>query len=496
MAPTIPGTSDRERLSAHAEVLALQERLGLSYKDAAHRLYMAELERMKSDERMYKAFANLQAFTEYTLGSAYDQVRNIETSLTTDPGNSGSGAQRDSGIPGFSAFWEPAPSDTLCPFWESYAVSLLCSGNFIMGLCTGCAVLFCGLNGLLCMKCIKLAAAPSSTEREAIEKQPQCEQCSVVYLYMKNVLCGTCMDVPALSVRDANKTASDILSHAAKYQSTTSQHWLNQPPTLNAGLQAANAAQLKAKIFNLKKQVKGDTITMEVTLFYFPKSGAAARKLMLTVHTSPEIAHDQYNFQKTTITIDKHGNLNEVLSLDKKIKISKDWCSFCEGDKPEDGYLLKGATKFAFTCKARPGVDEMSNHANLMAEMKLLVHGQYFADSFAQHAQTYSVQIPDIHWNTHGAFIGAITNAYLDDTSSLVFQTFLAAPLLDMSSTLSMLRSSTSLVSGSTPPMSNSETSPYHSSDEHAGSLPLFFAFLAAMLPYVALTPTICYFIT
>ncbi|KAF8811434.1 hypothetical protein BYT27DRAFT_7089498 [Phlegmacium glaucopus] len=96
MAPTIPGTSDRERLSAHAEVLALQERLGLSYKDAAHRLYMAELERMKSDERMYKAFANLQAFTEYTLGSAYDQVRNIETSLTTDPGNSGSGAQRDS----------------------------------------------------------------------------------------------------------------------------------------------------------------------------------------------------------------------------------------------------------------------------------------------------------------------------------------------------------------------------------------------------------------
>ncbi|KAF8806065.1 hypothetical protein BYT27DRAFT_7212358 [Phlegmacium glaucopus] len=73
MAPTIPGTSDRERLSAHAEVLALQEQLSLSYKDAAHRLYMAELERMKSDERMYKAFANLQAFTEYTLGSAYDQ---------------------------------------------------------------------------------------------------------------------------------------------------------------------------------------------------------------------------------------------------------------------------------------------------------------------------------------------------------------------------------------------------------------------------------------
>lgn len=48
---------------------------------------------------------------------------------------------------------------------------------------------------------------------------------------------------------------------------------------LNAGLQAANAAQLKTKISNLKKQVKGDTITMEAMLFYYPRSGAAAKKV-------------------------------------------------------------------------------------------------------------------------------------------------------------------------------------------------------------------------
>ena len=36
----------------------------------------------------------------------------------------------------------------------------------------GCAVLFCGLDGPLCMKCIKLAAAPSSTEHEIIEVSP------------------------------------------------------------------------------------------------------------------------------------------------------------------------------------------------------------------------------------------------------------------------------------------------------------------------------------
>ena len=46
-----------------------------------------------------------------------------------------------------------------------------------------------------------------------------------------------------------------------------------------------------------------------------------------------------------------------------------------------------------FQCKARPGtgVDEASNYADLIAELKLLVHGQYFAESFARCAHTYGV---------------------------------------------------------------------------------------------------------
>ncbi|KAF8236378.1 hypothetical protein L208DRAFT_1376100 [Tricholoma matsutake] len=52
-------------------------------------------------------------------------------------------------------------------------------------------------------------------------------------------------------------------------------------------------------------------------------------------------------------------------------------------------------------------------------------------DSFAQCTQIYGVQILDICWNTHGAFIGTVTNAWLDDMSSLIFETFLVAPLLD-----------------------------------------------------------------
>ena len=43
----------------HAEVLMLQETLGISYKDASHRLYLAELEKLKVADEKYKAFKNL-----------------------------------------------------------------------------------------------------------------------------------------------------------------------------------------------------------------------------------------------------------------------------------------------------------------------------------------------------------------------------------------------------------------------------------------------------
>jgi len=58
----------------------MQERLGISYKDAAHRLYMAELERVKRDQKMYKAFANLEASTKKTLEMAFSSISIIDNS--------------------------------------------------------------------------------------------------------------------------------------------------------------------------------------------------------------------------------------------------------------------------------------------------------------------------------------------------------------------------------------------------------------------------------
>ena len=45
----------------HAEVKALQDTLGISYKDAAHRLYMAEVERLKKSDAAAKSWAAIKS---------------------------------------------------------------------------------------------------------------------------------------------------------------------------------------------------------------------------------------------------------------------------------------------------------------------------------------------------------------------------------------------------------------------------------------------------
>jgi hypothetical protein len=78
----IQGSSDRERLSAHSEVIVLQQRLGISYKDAAHRLYMAELEGVKKENKMHKAFQTLERATKKTLEMAFKTISAFEEDQT------------------------------------------------------------------------------------------------------------------------------------------------------------------------------------------------------------------------------------------------------------------------------------------------------------------------------------------------------------------------------------------------------------------------------
>ncbi|KAG5724473.1 hypothetical protein E4T56_gene6509 [Termitomyces sp. T112] len=154
-----------------------------------------------------------------------------------------------------------------------------------MGVCSGCAILFRNLAEEKCMKCKKLSKASSAVEREAIEAEPQCEVCSVVFPFMKNVLCGAYRERELLSLSSTasstSTTADEILSRTAIFQASANQHRLDQPMTKNKGLQAAEAARIKAKITCLQKQAKADVVTVEATFFYYPKNGNAAKKAQL-----------------------------------------------------------------------------------------------------------------------------------------------------------------------------------------------------------------------
>jgi hypothetical protein len=54
------GPSQRELHFLHAEVKALQDTLGISYKDAAHRMFLAEVERVQKADSASKAFAAIR----------------------------------------------------------------------------------------------------------------------------------------------------------------------------------------------------------------------------------------------------------------------------------------------------------------------------------------------------------------------------------------------------------------------------------------------------
>lgn len=54
-------------LHLHAEVKALQTMYGISYKDAAHRLYMAEVEKIKIEKRNEFAFTKIRETIDNTI---------------------------------------------------------------------------------------------------------------------------------------------------------------------------------------------------------------------------------------------------------------------------------------------------------------------------------------------------------------------------------------------------------------------------------------------
>jgi hypothetical protein len=69
--------TDRKLLGCHAEVKALQNNLGTSYKDASHRLYMAEVEKLEQQDIMLHTYATLKKRMECDMKSFEWRLSNI-----------------------------------------------------------------------------------------------------------------------------------------------------------------------------------------------------------------------------------------------------------------------------------------------------------------------------------------------------------------------------------------------------------------------------------
>ena len=80
--------SNRESLILHAEIKALQSYLGISYKDAAHRLYMKEVDKLKNKRLTEKNCRKIRDHIDNTISSDLEApIGEIDTEVahSADP---------------------------------------------------------------------------------------------------------------------------------------------------------------------------------------------------------------------------------------------------------------------------------------------------------------------------------------------------------------------------------------------------------------------------
>ena len=87
-------------MEVHAEVIALQEMLSTLYKDASYWLYMAECEKLKTDEKTQKAFSIVKKRTWGALIGFQRRLVQIEGELgplADEPPNANANIARSHG---------------------------------------------------------------------------------------------------------------------------------------------------------------------------------------------------------------------------------------------------------------------------------------------------------------------------------------------------------------------------------------------------------------
>ena len=72
--------TEQELLAAHAEILALKRQYGLSYKDAAHRLYHSELKKLKAKDDAYAMVSGIWQDVDQLIME--DIIKDIDSRLS------------------------------------------------------------------------------------------------------------------------------------------------------------------------------------------------------------------------------------------------------------------------------------------------------------------------------------------------------------------------------------------------------------------------------
>ena len=76
-------------MGLHAEIMAARDRHGITYKDASHRLYMTESEKVRTDDRMKKAFSVLAEHSQDSLLHIRKKFQEINENLGVQDAEAG-----------------------------------------------------------------------------------------------------------------------------------------------------------------------------------------------------------------------------------------------------------------------------------------------------------------------------------------------------------------------------------------------------------------------
>ncbi|KAG6380424.1 kinase-like domain-containing protein [Boletus reticuloceps] len=165
--------------------------------------------------------------------------------------------------------------------------------------------------------------------------------------------------------------------------------------------------------------------------------------------SSVRVEYEAFEFRRRECIIDGDGNVNIIQHKQTEtILVAKNWQRFIRDETHKGGYIASGLSKFAFKglynstecavfqCKPFSSW-EGSNEEDLLHELHLIHLASYFLQSFYDRAKVWNVKLPRITWNVERTFIGTVEEAIppkpmdgSEDNRTLLFKTFLAAPLL------------------------------------------------------------------